>query len=288
MSSVRPPAGPGRGVIAGDTVDSVEAQPWPHTVASLRADLRALGLAAGSTVLMHSSRSSLGFVVGGPQAIVQAVLDVLGTEGTLVVPTHTSENTDPAGWQNPPVPEAWWSAIRDESPGFDPSITPASRWMGILADTARTWPGAVRSDHPQVSFAAIGARATEVTAGHRLNDALGDSSPLGVMYRLDGQVLLLGVGHDANTSLHLAEWRQQEPPLHVTGSAVRQPDGSGRWVTWTDVAEDEGDFERIGADFEAATHAARVGQVGNATARLMPQRALVDFATRWMADNRRL
>ena len=236
---------------------------------------------------MHSSRSSLGFVVGGPQAIVQAALDVLGAEGTLVVPTHTSENTDPAGWQNLPVPEAWWPAIREQSPGFDPSITPASRWMGILADTARTWPGAVRSDHPQVSFAAIGTRAPEVTAGHRLNDALGDSSPLGMVYRLDGKVLLLGVGHDANTSLHLAEWRQFEPPLHVTGSSVRQPDGSGHWVTWTDVAEDESDFERIGADFEAATDAARVGQVGNATAKLMPQRALVDFATRWMADHRR-
>ena len=237
---------------------------------------------------MHSSRSSVGFVVGGPQAIVQAVLDVLGTDGTLVVPTHTSENTDPAGWQNPPVPESWWPAIRDEAPGFDPSITPASRWMGILADTARTWPGAVRSNHPQVSFAAIGARATEVTAGHRLDDALGDSSPLGMVYRLDGKVLLIGVGHDANTSLHLAEWRQLEPRLQITGSAVRQPDGSGRWVTWTDVAEDEGDFERIGADFEAATLAARIGQVGNATAKLMPQRALVDFATRWMADHRGL
>ena len=273
--------------MTGDTVDAVDAQVRPHTVVSLRADLSALGLVAGDVVLLHSSRSSLGFVAGGPQAIVQAVLDVLGMEGTLVVPTHTSENTDPAGWQNPPVPEVWWSAIRDESPGFDPSITPASRWMGILAETARTWPGAVRSDHPQVSFAAIGAQAAEVTAGHRLDDALGVSSPLGMVYRLNGRVLLLGVGHDANTSLHLAEWRQQVPPLHVTGSSVRQPDGSGRWVTWTDVAEDESDFERIGADFEDSTHAASIGQVGNATAKLMPQRALVDFATRWMADHRR-
>ena len=142
-------------------------------------------------------------------------------------------------------------------------------------------------DHRQVSFAAIGARAAEVTAGHRLNDALGDSSPLGTLYRLKGKVLLLGVGHDANTSLHLAEWRQQKPPLHVTGSAIRQPDGSARWVTWTDVAEDESDFERIGADSEHATPAAKLGQVGNATAKLMPQRDLVDFATRWIADNRR-
>ena len=98
---------------------------------------------------------------------------------------------------------------------------------------------------------------------------------------------MLGVGYDSNTSLHLAEWRQLKPPLHVTGSAIRQPDGSGRWVNWTDVAEDESDFERIGAEFEAeVTGAARIGSVGNATARLLFQRALVDYATQWMADRR--
>jgi len=262
-------------------------QSRPHTVASLRGDLRELGLDTGDVVLVHSSTSSVGFVAGGPQAIVQALLDVLGDGGTLVVPTHTSENTDPASWQNPPVPESWWPVIREESPGFDAAITPASRWMGILAETARTWPGSRRSNHPQVSFAAIGARAEEVTTGHRLDDALGDSSPLGSVYRMGGKVLLLGVGHDSNTSLHLAEWRQRDPPLHHTGSAVRQPDGSGRWTTWRDVDEDESDFERLGADFERDNRAVRLGRVGNAAARLMPQPALVDYATQWISAHRR-
>jgi aminoglycoside 3-N-acetyltransferase len=262
-------------------------QPSPHTVASLSANLRALGVLAGDVVLLHASIRSVGFVAGGTQAIVHALLDVLASTGTLVVPTHTPDNTDPAMWRNPPVPESWWRVIREQSPGFDPRLTSASRWMGILAETVRTWPGAVRSDHPQVSFAAIGAHADDVTADHRLDDALGDSSPLGAIYRLNGKVLLLGVGYDSNTSLHLAEWRQQDPPQHTTSSAIRQPDGIARWVTWIDVAEDEADFEKIGIDFEAATHASTIGQVGSATARLLPQRALVDFASHWMADNRR-
>jgi len=259
-------------------------QPAPYTVRTLGSDLHALGVRSGEVVLLHSSMRSLGFVVGGAQAFVQALLDVVGPEGTIVVPTHTSDNCDPAGWRNPPVPEAWWPAIREEAPGFDPART-ASRWMGVLAETVRTWPGALRSDHPRLSFAALGARAVDITDGHQLDDALGERSPLGAVYRLDGKVLLLGCGHDSNTSLHLAEWRQKSPPRGVTGSSVRRPDGTSQWVTWTDVVEDEGDFEQLGADFEAAVGLS-VGRVGSATARLMPQRALVDFATTWIADHR--
>jgi aminoglycoside 3-N-acetyltransferase len=252
---------------------------------SLTADLRALGVTPGGVVLMHSSYKSVGFVPGGPQAVVQAVLDALGPDGTLVVPTHTSDNTDPADWSRPPVPEDWWEPIRREAPGFDPARTPASRFMGVLAQTVRTWPGARRSDHPHVSFAAVGPQAAGIVAGHRLDDALGEQSPLGAIYRLDGQVLLLGVGHDSNTSMHLAEWRQDDPPRHTAGASIRQADGTGRWVTWQDVDEDESDFDRIGADFET-TGAAVVGPVGRATARLMGQRAVVDFATAWIAANR--
>ncbi|AVT37929.1 aminoglycoside N(3)-acetyltransferase [Plantactinospora sp. BB1] len=259
-------------------------QAAPHTTGSLAADLRALGLSAGDVVLLHCARRSIGFVAGGTQAIVQALLDVLGSAGTLVVPTHTPDNTDPAGWRHPPVPETWWRTIRDQTPGFDPARTP-SRWMGVVAEAVRTWPGALRSHHPQVSFAALGARAPEIVRDHRLDDALGENSPLGAVHRLDGRVLLLGCGHESNTSLHLAEYRQPSPPRGATGSSVRQADGSSRWTSWIDVVTDESDFTRLGADYEA-TGAARVGAVGSATARLIPQRHLVDFATGWLATHR--
>jgi aminoglycoside 3-N-acetyltransferase len=256
------------------------------TVRSLAADLRALGLASGDVVLVHSSYRSLGAIAGGPQAVVQALLEVLGPDdGTLVVPTHTPENTDPATWLHPPVPEDWWEPIRREAPGFDVDRTPASRWMGRLAELVRTWPGAVRSDHPQVSFAAVGRHAAEVTAGHCREDALGERSPLGAVNRLDGKVLLLGCGHDSNTSLHLAEWRCPAAPRHETGSSIRRPDGTSHWVTWTDVAEDESDFKHLGADFDA-TGATTIARVAGATSRLMSQRALVDFARNWMEIHR--
>jgi aminoglycoside 3-N-acetyltransferase len=264
-------------------VDQMD-QVAPYTVQSLGSDLRALGLTSGDTVLVHSSARSLGFVAGGGQAVVQALLDVLGSSGTLVVPTHTPDNTDPADWCNPPVPESWWPVIRSQAPGFDRSRTP-SRWMGVIAETVRTWPGAMRSDHPQVSFAAVGRNAALVAGAHQLDDALGDGSPLGAINGLDGKVLLLGCGHDSNTSLHLAEWRQESPPRAVTSASVRQPDGATQWISWTDVAYNTDDFEQIGAAFEVAVGLS-IGQVGDAEARLTPQRVLVDFATDWMAAHR--
>jgi aminoglycoside 3-N-acetyltransferase len=264
---------------------AVPEQAMPHTAASLAADLRALGLAAGDTVMVHSALRSLGFVAGGAHAVVLALLDVLGRDGTLVVPTHTPYNSDPAGWRNPPVPETWWPVIRQENPGFDRMLSP-SRWVGVLPETVRTWPGALRSGHPQVSVAALGGRAAEITGVHPVEDEQGDGSPLGAMYRLAGKVLLLGCGHGNNTSLHLSECRQEQPKMDANGAAICDPDGRVRWVTWTAPATDSRDFEELGAAYDAVGPVS-VGKVGNATARLMPQRNLVDFGTVWIREHRR-
>ena len=102
-----------------DTIDF--SRPAPSTVTSLAADLSAAGLEAGAVVLVHSSLSQIGWVAGGPVAVVQALMQVLTPKGTLMMPTHTSDNSDPANWANPPVPESWWPIIRAEMPAFDPA-----------------------------------------------------------------------------------------------------------------------------------------------------------------------
>ncbi len=258
----------------------------PCTRQSLAAELVALGVRPGSVLLVHSSLSSLGWVCGGALAVVQALRDVLGPDGTLVVPTHTPDNSDPALWQHPPVPETWWPVIREHMPAFDPARTP-SRWMGQMAEVVRTWPGARRSDHPQVSFAAVGPQAAAVVAGHRLDDMLGDSSPLGHVYDLDGDVLLIGVGHDSNTSLHLAEYRVARPVRALLAAAIQSGDGRRRWVEWEDIDLDESRFARIGADLEQ-TGVVQIGLVGSAESRLMRQRDAVDFAVRWLDGSQTL
>lgn len=123
----------------------VESTPSPRTRASLAEDLCAIGLQSGSLVIVHSSMKSIGWTAGGPVAVIQALIDAVGDEGTIVMLTHTADNTDPANWGDPRVPKDWQQTIRETTPGFDPAITP-TRYMGALVECFRTWPGLPSSD----------------------------------------------------------------------------------------------------------------------------------------------
>ncbi|MEU9193597.1 aminoglycoside N(3)-acetyltransferase [Streptomyces hundungensis] len=249
---------------------------------SLAADLRALGVRDGETLLVHSSLKSLGWVAGGAVALVRSLLDTLGETGTLVVPTHCGDNSDPAHWRRPAVPEEWWEPIRAALPAYDPLITP-SRGVGVVPETVRTWPGAVRSAHPQTSFAAIGPGASRITEGHALDCLLGERSPLARLEETDGRVLLLGAGYDSCTSFHLAEYRVPRPVAQVSFAAAT-PHGR-RWVTVQDTALDSDRFDELGADFERDRPVVR-GRVGAAACRLFPVRDAVAYARRWLETHR--
>jgi aminoglycoside 3-N-acetyltransferase len=256
------------------------------TVSTLSADLAALGVEPGSVLLVHSSLAALGWVAGGEQAVVLALQEALGETGTLVMPSMSAQLSEPSHWSQPAVPEAWWDEIRAQLPAFDPHRTP-TREMGAIADCFRTQPGVLRSGHPQASFAAWGRHAARVVAEHSLTSPLGEGSPLARLYELDASVLLLGVGHGRNSSLHLAEDRATWPgkTCERQGAPI-QVDGERRWVEFEVPATDESDFEQLGADLERDTDAVRLGRVARAEARLVSQRTLVDYAVAWLEQHR--
>ena len=261
----------------------------PATIDSLQVDFNALGIRSGMVLLVHSSLSAIGWVCGGPVAVIIALQQVLGATGTLVMPTHSTDLTEPSRWENPPVPESWWPVIRATMPAYHPDLTP-TRSMGVIAETFRKQADVLRTAHPHHSFCAYGDQASHITNNHSLKFGLGEGSPLARIYDLDGFVLLLGVGHDSNTSMHLAEYRANFPTKRTIeeGAPISEA-GARRWATFEDIDLDSSDFEQIGEDFLRSNighGGVHRGKVGLADCQLMPQRVVVDFAVDWLEENR--
>ncbi|MFB9276119.1 aminoglycoside N(3)-acetyltransferase [Cohnella cellulosilytica] len=246
---------------------------------------RGIGLREGQAVMVHTSLSRLGFVIGGAETLIRALLEIVGPEGTLMMPSQTWKNLDPSTGVHGDIPTDWWPAIRDHWPAYDKETTPAVG-MGVVAEVFRKWPGAHRSDHPARSVAAVGKHAAYLTEDHDLRNIFGEGSPLDKLYGLNGYVLLIGVGYDKNTSLHLAETRADFPGKKFVGesSAIRI-DGRRQWVTYTTQEVDDRDFVRLGQEYDREANV-RIHKVGDADVRLLAQRPFIDWAVSWMERNR--
>ena len=261
------------------------AEQKPVTYTDLIRFFSSFGIQKGQTLIVHSSLRGMGWVVGGPETVMRSLLDTIGVDGTVMMPSQTWKNLDPSTGVHWEQPEEWWPLIRENWPAYNSAVTP-SIGMGILVETLRTWPGAVRSDHPARSFAAVGRHAQHLVADHDLCNIFGEGSPLSKFYDLDGQILLLGVGHNKNTSLHLAEMRAAFPgkTLSTEHSAI-SVDGKRVWTAYETPAVDDSDFITLGELFEKE-HGVAAHKIGEAEVRLIPQRAMVDWAVQWMEKNR--
>ncbi|UOQ44710.1 AAC(3) family N-acetyltransferase [Halobacillus salinarum] len=253
----------------------------PNTVDTLSEELTNLGVHKGQVLLVHASMNALGWVSGGPQAVLEALMNVLTYEGTLVFQTHSPTLSDPKNWENPPVPKEWHEVIKATMPGYDPAKTP-STYLGILPELFRKWPQVQRSDHPAFSMAAWGNLADELTNEHPLPFSLGEQSPLGRAYAAEADILLLGTDYSANTSFHLAEYRSRKRK-EITRGAPLNVEGKQKWVTYPDIEFQEDQFPEIGKAFETS-HPVTVGNVGLAESRLFSMRDAVDFAVGWLNE----
>ena len=247
--------------------------------------LQDAGVKKGQSIMVHTSLKSLGFVCGGAQIVIEALLECVGCEGTIMMPTQSWKNLDPETGVHWEEPKEWWQTIRDNWPAYDKDITPTNT-MGQVAEMFRRWPGAVRSNHPARSVAALGKYEQYLTENHDLSNIFGEDSPIDKLYKLDGYVLLIGVGYDKNTSIHLADVRAEYPGKHnVNESSAVMVDGKRKWVTYNTLAVDGEDFADIGRAFEA-NHQVNKVKIGNGEVRFMRQRDIVDFAVDWIEKYR--
>ncbi|QGV77162.1 aminoglycoside N(3)-acetyltransferase [Streptomyces ficellus] len=259
------------------------------TERQLGAQLAALGVEPGGILLVHASLRAVGPVRGGGRAVLRAVREALGPDGTVVVPAFTARNSDTSSGYRERVRglgAAGRAAVRAAMPPYDADTMPCDAGLGVLPEIVRTSPGAVRSAHPQTSFAALGPHAEKVVSGHRPDCHLGEDSPLARMYDLRARILLLGAGFGSCTAFHLGEYRVSGPPRR-TYRCVVADGGVRRWWEYEDVALDDGDFGALGEDLERyGGGAVCTGRVGAAGCRLVGVAEAVDFARLWFARNR--
>jgi aminoglycoside 3-N-acetyltransferase len=170
---------------------------------------RELGLESGDSFIVHSSFRSLGPVDGGPEAVIDALVEAVSPGGNVIFPTfnYTANIAEPY---------------------FDPAVVPCR--TGIIPELSRKRPDAVRSLHPTHSVTVIGPDAAELTRDHMAFRTVGLGSPIDQLAKMGGKVLLLGVGHTSNTTVHLGEEYAGVPKegwFEVpTCANVLMPDGS--------------------------------------------------------------
>jgi len=214
------------------------------TQQGILAGLRALGVKPGMVVMAHSALSSFGEVAGGADAVIEALIEAVGPQGTLLMPAMASV------------------------PVFDVSVAKSN--VGIVTDTFWRRPGVIRSIHPTHSAAGIGPMAQQLLAGHVSQPtALGPESPWGRIARLpDGYILLLGCDQDRNTLLHCAEEAVDAPYLTPLQREYLDENREKRSITLNKFPGPHRDF--IGLDHVFRERGVmRTGKIGKAACRLM-------------------
>ncbi|MCG7392152.1 aminoglycoside 3-N-acetyltransferase [Microvirga sp. ACRRW] len=260
-----------------------------RTRASLRDDLKRLGIRHGDMVMVHAAMRQVGPLLNGPDALIGALLDAVGPEGTLMAYVDWDARYDELLDEQGRVPPQW----REHIPPFDAASSRAIRDHGVLAEFIRTTPGARRSGNPGASVAAIGAQAEWLTSDHPLDYGYGEGSPFAKLIEARGKVLMVGAPLDTMTLLHHAEHlarvpnkriRRYEVPFAATGSV------HWRMVEEFDTSDPvapgltEDYFATIVSEFLASGRGSR-DVVGSAPSVLVEAASICAFAVDWIERN---
>jgi aminoglycoside 3-N-acetyltransferase len=235
--------------------------------------------ADNSVVVVHSSLKSIGYVIGGAQTVVNALLEWVGEEGTLVFPAYSYSISDPEQWHYPPIAPHLVEKVRKNIPSFDQNLSPID--TGAIPAIASRFPGALRSSHPNSSIIALGRYAKRIVSAQRLENSLLPDGPLGQVYALNGWVLSIGTDLSSNSSMHLAErWARGGEGLPHLGEFWKSsvPVDTPRGREWV-LLEREGSCSTGFIRIEPILRQRGVisyGRIGQSYCQFMSQRALID------------
>lgn len=215
----------------------------PVTKKELIRSLRKVGVASNQIIEVHSSLSAFSYVIGGARTVVDALMELVGDDGTILMPFQSSANSEPSDWHNPAIAPELYAEIRDSIPGYNP-LTSDIYGMGAIVENFVHRPGVQFSGHPNVSYAAWGRYAKLLCNRQSMHFPLAEESPTARLYELKGKVLLLGADFSTVTCMHLAEYRCDARPIQICGASVETEKGT-EWKKYLDLEIDSSDFNKV-------------------------------------------
>lgn len=212
------------------------------------AQLNNIGIQRGMLVLVDADCSTLGYIIGGIQTFIDALMEKVGYDGTIVMPAFTPSNLDPACHGAEKIMRENWEIVRDHALPFDRKLSPPDSKDPMIHQFLRN-DGVVRSYHPIYSFAAWGKYAKLICDKHPLHFGLSKDSPLGKLSELNSYVLLAGCGYDDCTMFQLARYNGNQLPIKIQSAPIEQ-NTSMVWKDMLDLELNHSGFEVIGEVME--------------------------------------
>ena len=229
--------------------------------------LKALGVGPKGKFIIHSSLKMMGYVDGGAETVIDALKSLVTEDGTIMMPAFA-------------IPPAEI---------FDIDKTPTT--LGVIAETFRNMPNVVRSLHPTHSVAIWGNDKERYKSAHLFSTALGYGSPIHLIIEDGGDILLLGVGHWANSAIHVAEAIAQVTYLDLPYSeeyarplSVRMPDGTIREFTPNENPGCSINFISVDGPLKKAGHV-KYERVGDALIQRVDGRGLLSLVSDILKEN---
>lgn len=237
--------------------------------------LEQLGIQKGMLLFVNTDSRILGNLNGGTQVLMEALMEVVGYEGTIVVPCFTPQYKDPACQKDKPARQ-YWEDIREQALPFDRRLSEPMGSDAFVYQFLRN-EAVIRSYHPLYSFAAWGKYAKLICDKHPLHFALGKDSPLGKIYDMNGYCVLLGCGYEDCTMFEMSRYHGELFPVRLVSAPI-ESNRQCMWKDMLDIEHDKNDFPDVGEVMEDRK-IVKTAYIGNAKCRMFSAREAVNLAT---------
>ena len=248
----------------------------PATVSSkeeIVQQLTSLGIQKGMVLLVQADPKRLGYLIGGEQALIEALMETVGYEGTLVVATFTPQLLDPS-CQKESVERIYWDDVRGSAFPFDRKLTPPRDAFALQFLRNE---GIVRSYHPLYSFAAWGKYAKLICDRHPLHFGLSKDSPLGKIVEFNGYTVLLGCEYENCCMFHLARSSGDQLPIRLVSAPIEN-NKQTMWKDMLDLDYQTKNYSEIGEVMEERS-VVKTSYIGNGRCRMFSAREAITLAT---------